>query len=244
MKTRKLLFLTVIIFSLLLTGILPASAEEPIKSKMVTHVQEAFNAQVSLSEKPRSLSQIDNILDEYFTEEFQKKFIRDNVVQGEGGYFTLGSDFAPHYIPFFKYEQMEMVLHEEKLYVLEYLTYEEGPVSFENGYEAVVFEKERGEWKINEITTQLPEKILQYLNGENVDQNEQKGNSNNEIMEDQGKMEVETDQPPITLELEPVNKEVFTVNTVFQTYLPQWVKNCLRFQENFNKHKMQPTDIL
>ncbi|MCP3741818.1 DUF3993 domain-containing protein [Rossellomorea sp. BNER] len=243
MKTRKLLFLTVIMFSLLLTGFQPASAAEPVKTEMVTHVKEAFNAQVSLSEKPRSLSQIKNILDEHFTDEFQKKFIRDNVVQGEGGYFTLGADFAPHYIPFFKYEQMEMVLHDDKLYVMEYLTYEEGPFSFENGYEAVVFVKEHGKWKINDITSQIPEKILPYLNGESVSQNEQKDSSNEEVLKPAEKVNG-SDQSPITLGLDSTKKEGFSVYTVFQTYLPQWVENCLQLKEYFNKNNFQSLDTL
>ncbi|MBH9968396.1 DUF3993 domain-containing protein [Bacillus sp. V3] len=124
-------------------------------------VKEAFQTQVSLSEKPQPMEDIEKQLNESFTEELTNSFIEDNVVMAEGGYMTFGSDFAPHYIPFFSYDKSTNVDYENgKWYIWEERTGEdEGPVSTASGVEAVVLTKEKGNWKVASITNEIPDHL-------------------------------------------------------------------------------------
>jgi Protein of unknown function (DUF3993) len=124
-------------------------------------VKEAFQTQVSLSEKPQPMEDIEKQLNESFTEELTNSFIEDNVVMAEGGYMTFGSDFAPHYIPFFSYDKSTNVDYENgKWYIWEERTGEdEGPVSTASGVEAVVLTKEKGNWKVASITNEMPDHL-------------------------------------------------------------------------------------
>ncbi|MFL8935648.1 DUF3993 domain-containing protein [Rossellomorea oryzaecorticis] len=124
-------------------------------------VKEAFQTQVSLSEKPQPMEDIEKQLNESFTEELTNSFIEDNVVMAEGGYMTFGSDFAPHYIPFFSYDKSTNVDYKNgKWYIWEERTGEdEGPVSTASGVEAVVLTKEKGNWKVASITNEIPDHL-------------------------------------------------------------------------------------
>ncbi|KSU62338.1 hypothetical protein AS034_09445 [[Bacillus] enclensis] len=124
-------------------------------------VKEAFQTQVSLSEKPQPMEDIEKQLNESFTEELTSSFIEDNVVMAEGGYMTFGSDFAPHYIPFFSYDKSTNVDYKNgKWYIWEERTGEdEGPVSTASGVEAVVLTKEKGNWKVASITNEIPDHL-------------------------------------------------------------------------------------
>ncbi|XXM73343.1 DUF3993 domain-containing protein [Lysinibacillus sphaericus] len=124
-------------------------------------VKEAFKTQVSLSEKPQPMEDIEKQLHASFTEELTNSFLEDNVVQAEGGYMTFGSDFAPHYIPFFSYDKYTNVHYVNgKWYIWEERSgEEEGPVSTASGVEAVVLMKEKGDWKVSSITNEIPDQL-------------------------------------------------------------------------------------
>jgi Protein of unknown function (DUF3993) len=127
----------------------------------VALVKEAFQTQVSLSEKPQPMEDIEKQLHASFTEELTDSFIEENVVQAEGGYLTFGSDFAPYYIPFFSYDKSTNVHYEDgKWYIWEERSSEdEGPVSTASGVEAVVLIKEKGDWKVSSITNEIPDQL-------------------------------------------------------------------------------------
>ena len=70
-------------------------------------LQNAFKTQVALSEKPRSMEEVKESLDRYFTKEYTDDFIEMNVqenMEGEG-YLAYGTGFALYYIPFFTYDE-------------------------------------------------------------------------------------------------------------------------------------------
>ncbi len=125
-------------------------------------IQAAFQAQVSLSEKGRSLTEINELLAPYFTEQAEEKFLEENLFEENGRYFTLGTDFPLYYIPFFSYQGETKVLWiDERIYVIEYfLKNDEGPVSYDSHYKGVLLVKEEGDWKVAEFLYDFtPEEI-------------------------------------------------------------------------------------
>ncbi|OIU72398.1 DUF3993 domain-containing protein [Rossellomorea aquimaris] len=163
MEKRKLLILVLIIglVSAACGQIKQTQASTFTDKQAMALVKEAFQTQVSLSEKPQPMEDIEKQLHASFTEELTNSFIEDNVVQADGGYMTFGSDFAKHYIPFFSYDKSTNVQYENgKWYIWEERSgEEEGPVSTEPGVEAVVLAKEKGDWKISSITNEIPDKL-------------------------------------------------------------------------------------
>ncbi|MFO1445722.1 DUF3993 domain-containing protein [Bacillus sp. Bva_UNVM-123] len=129
--------------------------------------QTAFQAQVAISEQERSLPEIHEILSPYFTENAKGKFLKENLFEENGKYFTLGTDFPIYYIPFFSYEKTEVITINDKLYVFEYfLKNDEGPVSYDSHYEGVLLEKENGHWKVAEFLNNIsPEEMLKQDEG-------------------------------------------------------------------------------
>ncbi|WP_175988662.1 DUF3993 domain-containing protein [Bacillus sp. Marseille-Q1617] len=166
MEKRRLLLLFMII------GLVSAACGQVNQTQASTFkekqalalVKEAFQTQVSLSEQPQSLEAIENQLNSSFTEELSDSFIEENVIKVEDGFQTFGSDFAPYYIPFFKYDEHTKVKYADgKWYIWEERTGEEkGPVSTEPGVEAVVLTKVKGDWKVSSITNELPGDITSY----------------------------------------------------------------------------------
>ncbi|MGR3763671.1 DUF3993 domain-containing protein [Rossellomorea sp. NS-SX7] len=163
MAKRRLLLLFMII------GLVSASCGQVNQTQASTFkekqamalVKEAFHTQVSLSQQPQSLDAIENQLHRFFTEGVSDSFIDENVVKVEDGYQTFGSDFAPYYIPFFKYDESTQVKYTDgKWYIWEERAGEdEGPVSTAPGVEAVVLIKEKGDWKVSSIMNELPDNI-------------------------------------------------------------------------------------
>ncbi|EDL65059.1 DUF3993 domain-containing protein [Bacillus sp. SG-1] len=141
-----------------ITFIEPATALD--KESIVERVQTAFEKQVSLSEKPRTMEEIHAILDTHFTDSFKDKFLLENVIETEEGFQTFGSDFAAYYIPNFSYsDKTKAVKKGETVYLVEYFTYEEGPVYFEDGYQGVKLTEENGELKVEDIFFTLPNEL-------------------------------------------------------------------------------------
>ncbi|MCA1062181.1 DUF3993 domain-containing protein [Rossellomorea sp. AcN35-11] len=136
-------------------------ASEFHKEHALVLVENAFRTQVSLSEKPQSKKQIVDKLSHYFTKELTSSFIKENVYEVEGGYLTFGSDFAPHYIPFFNYDASTNVQYINGHWYVweESVSEEEGPVSSVPGVTAVVLTEEEGKWKVSSISYELPESI-------------------------------------------------------------------------------------
>jgi hypothetical protein len=166
MAKRRLLLLFMII------GLVSASCGQVNQTQASTFkgkqalafVKEAFQTQVSLSEQPQSLEAVDQKLQTFFTEELSDSFIEENIVKVEDGYQTFGSDFAPYYIPFFKYDESTQVEYADgKWYIWEQRSgEEEGPIKTAPGVDVVVLTKEKGDWKVSSITNELPNDLKSY----------------------------------------------------------------------------------
>ncbi|UOE56960.1 DUF3993 domain-containing protein [Bacillus sp. CMF12] len=133
------------------------------KQEVYKFLQDAFHSQVSLSEEERSMKEVDELLDPYFSEEPKAEFLNENLVSENGKYFTLGSDAAAYYIPFFTYSDHTKVVKEgSKVYVYEYFPgNHDGPVAYEGHYEGLLLAEQEGEFKVAKFLGEnIPEKIL------------------------------------------------------------------------------------
>ncbi|WP_409253527.1 DUF3993 domain-containing protein [Bacillus sp. SCS-153A] len=160
-KMKKIKKLTAVIIAAFLCMIIIEPATALDKDSIVERVQSAFDKQVSLSEKPRTMKEIHAILDTHFTEDFKGKFLMENLIETKEGFFqTFGSDFAAYYIPNFSYsDKTKAVKKGDTVYLFEYITYEEGPVYFEDGYQGVKLAEENGVLKVEDIFFTLPAEL-------------------------------------------------------------------------------------
>ncbi|MEH7391750.1 DUF3993 domain-containing protein, partial [Bacillus sp. JJ1474] len=103
-------------------------------------VQAAYQAQLSLGEKPRTVEEIDKILSPYFTEEAKRIFLEENLFSENSLYITYGTDFPFYYIPYFSFtDETKLVSHENEKYFFEFFPeMDEGPVSYESHYEGLL----------------------------------------------------------------------------------------------------------
>jgi hypothetical protein len=135
------------------------------EGEVLEFLQSAFMAQVSLSEKGRSLNGVRSILEPYFNESFIQLFLNENIVEESGQYLTYGSDFAPYYIPFYSYsDKTKVVNHHDSIFVVEFFpTVTEGPVNYEGHYEAVELEVTEKGLKVTKIWYEnIPEAVFEF----------------------------------------------------------------------------------
>lgn len=137
------------------------SAENIHRDEVFSTLEKAFNQQVEISEKARTIQEIEEKLKPYFTSDMINKFIKENVVKVHGGYATLGSDSAENYIPFFSYNEdtiIEKSKEEEKLVISENMAeHSEGPVTYTDS-ETVILVKQQGKWKVHQISLETEKK--------------------------------------------------------------------------------------
>lgn len=126
-------------------------------------VKDAFHTQVALSEKERSLNEIKDMLNTYFTKDFTSLFLKENLVKTDKGYQTFGSDFPLYYIPFFSYDDQTKVKKlGNRVYIFENMAKKDtGPVFYKSDYQGVRLKKVKGVWKIDEILYYVPKNIIQ-----------------------------------------------------------------------------------
>ncbi|WP_203290080.1 DUF3993 domain-containing protein [Metabacillus sp. cB07] len=170
----KLLLSTLVALILFLGYGHAGSAEELLtEEQSVQAVQEASEVQASLTEKERPLNEIKAMMKPYFTHSFIETYVKENVKETENGYIVYGSDFIPYSMPYFNYEEELTFGAEKNTYKLFqfFPAEEEGPVSYDDQYEAVLFVKENGEYKIDDVIfsetepkTESPEKKQNLLN--------------------------------------------------------------------------------
>lgn len=160
MNKFRALFAGVFLFSLF-TLAQTTAAENIHRDEVFTTLEKAFNQQVEISEKARSIQEIEEKLKPYFTSEMINKFVKENVVKVDGGYATLGSDSAENYIPFFSYNDhttIEKSKDEEKLVISEDMAeHSEGPITYTNS-ETVLLVKQQGKWKVHQINFETEKK--------------------------------------------------------------------------------------
>lgn len=153
MNKFRALFAGVFLFSLFTLA--QTTSAENTRDEVFNTLKKAFNQQVEISEKARSIQEIEEKLKPYFTSEMINKFVKENVVEVDGGYATLGSDSAENYIPFFSYNEhtiIEKSKDEEKLVISEDLAeHSEGPITYTDS-ETVILVKQQGKWKVHEIS--------------------------------------------------------------------------------------------
>jgi len=162
-KTMLCIFLLV----LALVNAPPSHAMEedklPVRKDVLTLMEEAFTAQVELSEKYRELDEVKAVLSPYFSNDYSQKFLEENLVKENGKYITYGSDFSPYYIPYFQFsENTEIDIHSQKIYVYEHFeSPDDGPLYYEDHYEGMLLEKFNGHWKVSKQLSN--EEITDYL---------------------------------------------------------------------------------
>jgi hypothetical protein len=150
------------IFALFFLGIASASADNPpTDQEIFSFIQEAFQAQLSLGEKHRSLPEIEEKLNPYFSKDYQENFLSEHLFQEEQGYITYGTDFPAYYIPFFSYDDETKIARDEltrKVTVYEFFKSEEDmPSLYDDHYEFIQLEETEEGWRVVEYGIEYSE---------------------------------------------------------------------------------------
>ncbi|MEH7177353.1 DUF3993 domain-containing protein [Neobacillus vireti] len=160
---KKMLFLLFVV--LLLIPLSPnANMKLNTKTEVFSLLQEAFETQISLSEKTRTKKEIIELLDPYFSKVYQELFWNENIFEEEGEFVTYGSDFAQYYIPFFQYSnKTKVVISSDRIYVFEFFPAStDGPVGYDEHYEGVLLNKVNGGWKVDQfLYNNIPDSVLE-----------------------------------------------------------------------------------
>jgi hypothetical protein len=162
-KRSKLLFLFISSLLFLVPANAFADSDLDGREDVFAFLGKAFDSQVSLSEKGRTMDEIEAVLSPYFTEEYKSQFIGENVVGQENDYQTYGTDFAPYYIPFYAFsEKTKVVEMENEIYVVEFFPGNtEGPVGYEDHYEGLKLVIEDGDWKVAQyLYDEVPQEVI------------------------------------------------------------------------------------
>lgn len=171
-----ILFFTVLI--LLINPISPKASENELgtKDEVMQFLKQAFNRQVSLSEKVRSMEEIEELLNPFFSQEYLQKFLDANLYEEDGKYCTYGTDFGQYFIPYLRFsEQTKVVIESNQIYVFEHFEKNhEGPVGYDEHDEGILLEKINGDWKITTyLYNQIPQKITDQAQLEKMDNDDQ-----------------------------------------------------------------------
>lgn len=160
MKIRLIFALIFFVFSFIMPS--KVHAKEELRGEIFKVLQEGFRAQVSLSEGKRDLVEVYEILSPYFTKQTASKFLEENLYEKNGKYFTLGSDFALYYIPFFTYsEETKIRFGEDSLFVYEFFPEKsKGPVTYKSHYQGILMVREQEKWKVSKFYYNLDPKEL------------------------------------------------------------------------------------
>ena len=173
MGQRCLQFLVVMLLIFGFVNIASAEEAEVFDTQMIEFTKEAAEAQLSLSDKGYSYEEVKEKLLPYFTESFVNQFITINMMKDSDGlYYVMGTDFPIYYIPFYLYEEETWVMTDTELgevAVYEYFPAStDGPVGYDNHYEAVIYTWENNQWKVKEINPQFNPNQFEAVAKENV----------------------------------------------------------------------------
>jgi hypothetical protein len=132
------------------------------RKEALTYLQNAFHAQISLTEKIRSKEEIKQILSTYFEDELIDKYINENVHPLDGQFIVYGTDFPSYTIPFFTYDVKTKVIEQgdERIIYEFFPASKEGPVGYDDHYEVVKMRKISEGWKIYSIEYETNEPEL------------------------------------------------------------------------------------
>lgn len=137
-------------------------------------LNKSFELQVSLSEQPRAMEDIQDLLSESFSDEYTKDFIDMNVQKSMDGkgFQTYGTDMALYYIPFFTYSENTEIGYSslnDHWYVYEWFQENtDGPVSYDGHYEAIGLVYKDNKWVINDYQIAFDPEVID--NGEDETQ--------------------------------------------------------------------------
>lgn len=156
---QKRLCFSLIFFIVMLSLSQQAFAEElkgTTREEVLTYLQEAFDAQVSLTEKARSQNEIKQILSTYLEEELIEKYMEENVHKIDEKFIVYGTDFPMHTIPFFTYDENTKVIEQanERIVFEFFPASTDGPVSYDDHYEVVKMRNTSEGWKVYSIENQ------------------------------------------------------------------------------------------
>ncbi|TCJ06163.1 DUF3993 domain-containing protein [Cytobacillus praedii] len=159
----------ILLFSFIFPSLSHADARFSEDKSVLQFLHDAFQAQVSLSEQFQSMEEIHNTLFPYFTEDFTREFLDENLVAENGKYITYGTDFPLYYIPFFSYTaETKVIRAQEHIYIYEFFPEtDEGPVGYESHYEGIKLNKADGGWKVAEpLNHDVLTEIIKQTNGD------------------------------------------------------------------------------
>ncbi len=185
-KRLKLLFLFITFLLFLIPANAFADSDLDGREEVFAFLEKAFDSQVSLSEKGRTMDEIEAVLNPYFTEEYKSQFIGENIVGQENEYQTYGTDFAPYYIPFYAFsEKTKVVEMEKEIYVVEFFPGNtEGPVGYEDHYEGLKLVNENGDWKVAQyLYDEVPQEVINKAYPEKAKEQPQASKPENEDKE-------------------------------------------------------------
>lgn len=154
----------IIAIALIFPTITKAEKKLSNREDVFAFVQAAYEAQLSLGDKPRTMEEIEKILSPYFTEEAKRIFLEENLLTENNLFITYGTDFPFFYIPHFTYkDETKLSQFENEQYIFEFFPeMDEGPVSYESHYEGLLLTKSDGGWRIAEfLYNNIPEELIQ-----------------------------------------------------------------------------------
>jgi hypothetical protein len=122
------------------------AAEAPTqKEEVFSFLQDAQQAQFSLGEKHRDMTEIQNVLDPYFSRDYQEQYLDAHLFKEEQGYITYGTDVPHFYIPFFTFDENTKIKKDEatgKLFAYEFFDVDESEAYlYPDHYEYVELEQ-------------------------------------------------------------------------------------------------------
>lgn len=176
-KEVFIFFLTVLI--LFIIPISPKASHNELVNRdgVMQFLELAFHQQVALSEKVRSMEEIKELLNPYFSQDYQQKFLEANLYEEDEKYCTYGTDFGQYFVPYLRFsEKTEVVIEPSQIYVYEHFERNhEGPVGYDDHYEGILLEKIKGEWKITAyLYNEIPKRIIDHVQLEKLDNEEHK----------------------------------------------------------------------
>ncbi|MDR4886676.1 DUF3993 domain-containing protein [Fredinandcohnia sp. QZ13] len=176
-KRIVLLLIIICLIGLVTVPVATASSNQPLpKEQVFTLLQEAFQAQSSLTLEFRTYDEVEQILAPYFRKDFAATFLEENLMKEEEGYIVYGSDFALYFVPFYSYTDETKILfdqQENKMYVYElFKAPDSGPVSYKDHYEIITLEKINSNWVISKLAMEDEPPFVKETKSEAVKENE------------------------------------------------------------------------
>ena len=154
---KKRLYLVPLLVSIIFTFGTYASANGTKMSEafFIEQTRQAGEVQFKLAEDGNSYDEIHNILAPFFTPDFIDAFIKEIMFEENDLYYTIGTDFAPLYIPYFTYDdQTKVKITNDSMQVIVYQFFPkstDGPVGYDDHNAAVIYELMNDEWRISTI---------------------------------------------------------------------------------------------